>query len=330
MVNEELSINILKGIMSVFTELEVDMQKQLKVKRVLDEVINKYKITSKCTEITTSDIMEKVKMYLITKKLENYSKTTLKNKAYFFNDFAKFFNKPISTITTVDIRMYIAKISNNAKQTTINNKISNIKSFFTWLQDEGYIINNPAKKIKQVKIPKRLKKPLTEEEIEIIRDINLNTRDRFIFELLLSSGIRVSELVNLKIEDIDMNNKRITIVGKGNKERVVKFNVKTKILMEKYLKERKGKSEYLIISNKMPFNNISSRAIQKIVKKIGVNANIHLHPHKHRTTFATNSVNRGCSLESVQALLGHESINTTISSYVLVNLSRIEKEYEKL
>ena len=168
--NEELSLRIINMLVEELPFLEMEIQKQVDIKRKVDELLYKYEINSKSTAIVTSDILEKAKLYLACKKLEGQSKSTLYHKALELKSFANYFNKPVSTITSMDLRMYIADMDENIKPVTVNNKMSKIKDFFQWLQDEEYIISNPCKKIKDIKGPIVERQPLTDEQIEIIRE----------------------------------------------------------------------------------------------------------------------------------------------------------------
>lgn len=329
--NEELSLKIINMLVEELPFLEMQVQTQVNIKRKLDELLYKYEINSKSTAVVTSDILEKAKLYLACKKLEGQSQSTLYNKALELKSFANYFNKPVSTITSMDLRMYISNMNKNIKPVTINNKMSKIKDFFQWLQDEEYIISNPCKKIKDIKDTKLERQPLTDEQVEIIREGLKDIRDKAVVEFFLATGCRCSEVANVKVKDIDWNNKTLFVIGKGNKERRVYFTDKCKIVLSKYLSSRAGNSEYLFCSSRFPYGKLTNRGLEIIVKKIGIKTNIgvHLHPHLFRHTFATRALNQGMPIEMVQLLLGHSKIETT-QIYAKVKQANIEYFYKKL
>ena len=215
--NEELSLKLINMLVEELPFLEMQVQTQVNIKKKIDELLYKYEINSKSTAIVTSDILEKAKLYLACKKLEGQSESTLYHKALELKAFANYFNKPVSTITSMDLRMYIADMNEGLKPVTINNKMSKIKDFFQWLQNEEYIISNPCKKIKDIKSAKYERQPLSDEQVEIIREGLEDVRDKAIVEFFLSTGCRCSEVTNIKLTDIDWNNKTLLVIGKGNK-----------------------------------------------------------------------------------------------------------------
>lgn len=328
--NDELSV-ILTGRLTVeLPELEVNLQKQLNVKRIIDEVLYKYEVTTKETSLVASDIEEKAGLYLACKKLEGISQRTLYNYRLELQHLNNFFNKPVSTITSMDIRMYMATIGKDVQANTINTKMVPIRDFFQWLQNEEYIISNPTKKVKSVKEPIRERDPLTDKQVEIIREGLTDIRDKCIFEFLLATGTRLSELTGIKVSDLDMERMTLLVIGKGNKQRRVYFNDRTKIILEKYLSSRKGECEYLFCSSRRPYNKLKQRAVQVIIEKIEkkTNPGKHLYPHIFRHTFATKALNY-MPLESVQALLGHSQISTTLI-YAKTNEANTEFMYRKI
>ena len=328
--NDELSI-ILTGRLTVeLSELEVNLQKQLSIKRLIDEVLYKYEVTTKSTSLVASDIEQKAGLYLACKKLEGISPKTLYNYRLELQHLNTFFNKPVGTITSMDIRMYMATIAKGVIESTLNTKMVPIRDFFTWLQNEEYIVSNPTKKVKSVKEPIRERDPLTDNQVEIIRAGLIDIRDKSIFEFLLSTGCRLSELTNIKISDLDWNRMSLLVIGKGNKQRRIYFNDRTKIILEKYLSNRSGNCEYLFCGCKRPYNQLKQRAVQLIIKNIEkkTNPGRNLYPHIFRHTFATKALNY-MPLESVQALLGHSQISTTLI-YAKTNEANTEFMYRKI
>jgi len=328
--NDELSIILIGRLTVELPELEVNLQKQLSIKRVIDEVLYKYEVTTKETSLVASDISQKAGLYLACKKLEGVSENTIYNYRLELQHFNDFFNKPVSTINSMDIRMYMANIGNGVQENTLNTKMVPIRDFFQWLQNEEQIISNPTKKVKSVKEPIRERDPLTDSQVEIIREGLIDIRDKSIFEFLLATGCRLSELTNIKISDIDWNRMSLLVIGKGNKQRRIYFNDRTKIVLEKYLSNRLGQCEHLFCSCKRPYSKLKQRAIQLIVKNIEdkTNPGRNLHPHIFRHTFATKAL-KYMPLESVQALLGHSQISTTLI-YAKTNEASTEFMYRKI
>lgn len=328
--NDELSVILIGRLTLELPELEVNLQKQLALKRVIDEVLYKYEVTTKETSLVASDISQKAGLYLACKKLEGVSENTIYNYRLELLHFNDFFNKPVSTINSMDIRMYMSSIGNGVQENTLNTKMVPIRDFFQWLQNEEYIISNPTKKVKSVKEPIRERDPLTDQQVEIIREGLSDVKDKSIFEFLLATGCRLSELVNIKISDIDWNRMSLLVIGKGNKQRRIYFNDRTKIVLEKYLSTRKGECESLFCSSKRPYGQLKQRAIQLIVKNIEekTNPGRNLHPHIFRHTFATKAL-KYMPLESVQALLGHSQISTTLI-YAKTNEASTEFMYRKI
>ena len=332
--NDELSIKLTGKLTLELPELQFDTQKQLRIKEIIDTVIYNYEILSKETSLVASDIEEKYQLFLACKKLEGLSKKTLNNYLVELRIFSRFFNKPVSTINSMDIRMYMSSIGQGIQENTLNTKMTPIRIFFQWLQDEEYIISNPTKKIKHVKEPKRERDPLSDMQVETIRDSNLNKREKALFEFLLATGCRVGEIVNIKTSDIDWTRMSLLVIGKGNKQRRIYFNERAKLSMKKYLESRKEKSAYLFCSHrktKGDYLGLSTRAVQDEIKRIEIKSGVdkHLHPHIFRHTFATKALNSGMPLEVVQSILGHSTVSTT-QIYAKIKESNVEFMYKKI
>lgn len=251
--NEEF---IVKAIGKLTLEFGFDWQDQRKINEILHLALYGYDVMTTETSLIGSDIEEKIMLYLQVKKLEHYSKATLQNYFYTLRKFESFIKKPIATVTKNDIRFFLANCYPNCKASIINSKIFCLKGFFQWLTDEEIIPKNPARLIKDTKIPKRLRKSLTVEELEKLR-ISCNTdRERAILEFIFATGCRVSEVVNVNISDIDFNSNRLKVIGKGDKQRIVYINNKTKVYLLKYLNTRKDNNPALFISEKFPYDRM--------------------------------------------------------------------------
>lgn len=243
-----------------------------------------------------------------------------------------FTGKPIVSITPGDIKMFMYANREGKLPSTINTFMTPVKLFFQWCQNEEFIIKNPCSTLKPVKEPKRLRKPLTPEQVEILRDSLKDLRDKAIFEFLLSTGCRVSEACDVKINEVDFINKCLYVIGKGNKQRKVYFTERCKIALKNYIKSRKDdKSPYLFIGERKPYEQLTTRAVQTIVfkmkKRSGLQVN--LSPHIFRHTFATMALNSGMKMEIVQAILGHEDMATT-GIYAKLQDETIQHAYRQL
>lgn len=217
----------------------------------------------------------------------------------------------------------------NLSKTTIDNIRRIFSSFFSWLVDEDYILKNPVKRIHRVKTGRMVKDVLTDENIETLRDNCKNLRDLAILDLLISTGIRVGELVTLNINDINFQERECVVFGKGESERIVYFDAKTKLHLMQYLNSRKDKNQALFVSLRSPHDRLGINGVEIILKKLGEKSHIaNVHPHKFRRTFATNAIDKGMPIEQVQKLLGHVQIDTTMQ-YAMVNQSNVKIAHRK-
>lgn len=240
-------------------------------------------------------------------------------------------NKTYFLIVTEDLRSYLSDYQkkNNISKTTIDNVRRIISTFFSWLEAEDYIIKSPARRIHKVKVGKVVKDTYNEETVELIRQNCKNKRDLAIIDLLYSTGMRVGELVNLCIKDIDFENRECIVLGKGNKQRKVYFDAKTKIHIKQYLETREDDNEALFVSLMKPYEKLEISgveiALRKIGKKIGLEK---VHPHKFRRTLATKAIDKGMPIEQVQHLLGHTKIDTTLE-YAMVDDVNVKLSHKK-
>ena len=294
--------------------LEFPTIDQLKVRRIAEEVMYKYDITSTETALVTSDAPQKIQLYLACKKLDGLSVKTLKGYKQDLEIFSRYIRKPLSNVNTMDLRMFLAVRCEKLKATSTNTQISHLKSFFGWLFGEEYIPKNPTSQLKQTKVPKILRHPLSDEEVENLRQVCIKDRDKALIEFLVSSGARLSEAISIDIDDIDFHEMSLFVVGKGSKERKIYFTVKAKILLKRYIKNRKGINKALFIAEKFPFQRIGDRAIESSIKKVAKAANFDksVFPHLFRHSFATHSLNAGMSLPILQKIMGHSDPGTTM------------------
>lgn len=330
-LNEELSIKLLGRLTLFLPQVENDFNKQLDMKKIIDEVLYDYDVQTKSKELIASDIEEKLQLYIACKKLEGLSQKTLMGYKNFLLRLNAFFTKPCGTITTMDLRMFLAAISKDKKASTVNNYVTYLKNFFGWLQNEEYIFKNPAAKLAFTKVPKVILEGYKADNLEKLRDACQTEKEKALFELLESTACRISEISNITINDINWSERSIKVTGKGNKQRIVYFSSKAKLHIKKYLATRKGKSDYIFISDHAPYQPIKQRALQLIIsniqKRSGVTERVHC--HKFRRTQATYLLNSGMSLPGVQKILGHESPETT-QRYAQISQENLQNEYKRL
>lgn len=239
--------------------------------------------------------------------------------------------KNVCDIATNDIRCYLAEQQEQRRlsKVTIDNLRRIYSSFFSWLEDEDYITKSPVRRIHKVRTDALVKEVLTDENIEVLRDSCQEIRDVAMIDLLLSTGMRVGELVKINREDIDFQERQCVVFGKGNKEREVYFNARTKIHLKKYLEQRTDSNPALFGSLKEPHTRLTISGVEVRLRQLGKNVNIHkVHPHKFRRTLATMAIDKGMPIEQVQKMLGHVKIDTTLH-YAMVNQANVKIAHRK-
>lgn len=271
------------------------------------------------------------KMFFISKKIEGASEKTLNFYKSEVDQLLLFLNKNLKDITSDDIRYYMAQyqIKRKISKVTLDNKRRIYNSFFSWLEDENYILRNPIKRIKKIKQDNIIKKPFSEEEVEKIRSACKTKRELAIVDILSSTAMRIGELILLDRADVDFDDKEIVVFGKGNKERTVYLNAKAKLNLKLYLKERIDTDESLFVSVKKPHGRLGATGVETMLRKLGTLAGVKkVHPHRFRRTAATQAINRGMPIEQVQQMLGHVKIDTTVK-YAIVNQNNVKNSHER-
>ena len=272
-----------------------------------------------------------IESFISSKEIEGCSDRTIKYYKEIIDKFNDSFDKSIKKITTEEIRSYLSnyKEMSTCGSTTIDNIRRVLSSFFSWLEDEDYIIKSPIRRIHRIKTPTTVKEVLTDENLEKLRDECENIRDLSLIELLISTGMRVGELVNLNISNLNFEDRSCIVLGKGNKEREVYFDAKTKLHLKEYISKRNDTNDALFVSLREPHQRLSISGIELIVRNLGVNTNINkVHPHKFRRTLATMAIDKGMPVEQVQKLLGHVKIETTMH-YAMVNQSNVKISHRR-
>lgn len=252
-----------------------------------------------------------INSFISSKQVEGCSERTIKYYKEIIEKFVNNFDKSIKQISTNEIRSYLSNYKDNSScgSTTIDNIRRVLSSFFSWLEDEDYIIKSPVRRIHKIKTAVVVKEVLTDENLERLRDECENIRDLSLIELLISTGMRVGELVNLNISSLNFEDRSCIVLGKGNKEREVYFDAKTKLHLKEYISKRNDSNDALFVSMKEPHQRLSISGIELIIRTLGINSNINkVHPHKFRRTLATMAIDKGMPVEQVQKLLGHVKI----------------------
>lgn len=269
--------------------------------------------------------------FISSKQVEGCSERTIKYYKEIIGKFINSFDKSIKQISTNEIRNYLSNYKDNSScgSTTIDNIRRVLSSFFSWLEDEDYIIKSPVRRIHKIKTAVVVKEVLTDENLERLRDECENIRDLSLIELLISTGMRVGELVNLNINSLNFEDRSCIVLGKGNKEREVYFDAKTKLHLKEYISKRNDSNDALFVSMREPHQRLSISGIELIIRTLGINSNINkVHPHKFRRTLATMAIDKGMPVEQVQKLLGHVKIETTMN-YALVNQSNVKISHRR-
>lgn len=279
-----------------------------------------------------SDLNKRIKYYLGAKRIEGLSPRTLANYKYTLELFSERVNKSASRITTDDIRGYITYLSytRHLAETSLQTHINTLRAFFGWLYMEEKIKKNPMLKIRSLKLDKKnARQALSVEELERLRDACDGYREKALVEFLVSTGCRLSEVTQLRADDLNFSDRSVLVTGKGDKDRVVYFSVRARLMLQEYIKERKG-GDGLFVSTKAPYLPLKQRAIQRIIQAISERAglSIRVHPHLLRHTFATHALNAGMDVTAIQRLLGHEDISTT-QIYAAMNEDVIKHQYNK-
>lgn len=240
-------------------------------------------------------------------------------------------NKPLQQMETDDFRAYLTEYQkdNNSSKVTIDNIRRILSSFFTWLEDEDYIIKSPVRRIHKVKSASTIKETYTDENLETMRDNCTELRDLAMIDMLASTGMRVGELVLLNRADINFEERECVVFGKGSKERVVYFDARTKIHLQNYLEERTDDNEALFVSLRAPHERLQIGGVEIRLREMGKELGIDkVHPNKFRRTLATMAIDKGMPIEQLQQLLGHQRIDTTLQ-YAMVKQSNVKIAHRK-
>ena len=269
--------------------------------------------------------------FLSAKQVEGCSERSVNYYSSTLDNLIKALEKPFNQIETEDLRVYLSEYQkkNDASKQTIDNIRRILSSFFTWLEDEDYILKSPVRRIHKIKTMKQVKETYSDEALERLRDNCKTIRDLALIDMLASTGMRVGELVKLNRVDVDFVNRECVVLGKGSKERVVYFDARTKLHLQNYLISRTDDNEALFVSLLEPHNRLEIAGIEIMLRKLGRSLEINkVHPHKFRRTLATRAIDKGMPIEQVQKLLGHQKIDTTME-YAIVDQQNVKNSHKK-
>lgn len=302
-----------------------------KLKTTLEIYLYNVSIEAKQEADTEKKEVDYLEVFLSAKRIEGCSEKTL---IYYKNTIQQMLDsigKSVCTIVTEDLRTYLAEYQKEkqSSKVTIDNIRRIFSSFFSWLEDEDYIIKSPVRRIHRIKAASTIKETFTDEQLESMRDNCDNPRDLALIDILASTGMRVGELVLLNRDDISFDERECIVFGKGDKERMVYFDARTKIHLQNYLDSRTDNNEALFVSLKAPYNRMKIGGIELRLREMGKRLNIEkVHPHKFRRTLATVAIDKGMPIEQLQKLLGHQRIDTTLQ-YAMVKQSNVKIAHRK-
>ena len=319
---------VLDGMRAVLTENQLEL-----LTDVTQKALSECEITPKATEEEqrNKENAELLGTFISSKKVEGCSDKTIHYYKSSIEKLIATVKKNVCDIATNDIRCYLAEQQEQRglSKVTIDNLRRIYSSFFSWLEDEDYITKSPVRRIHKVRTDALVKEVLTDENIEVLRDSCQELRDIAMIDLLLSTGMRVGELVKINREDIDFQERQCVVFGKGNKEREVYFNARTKIHLKKYLEQRTDTNPALFVSLHEPHTRLTISGVEVRLRQLGKKVNLNkVHPHKFRRTLATMAIDKGMPIEQVQKMLGHVKIDTTLH-YAMVNQTNVKIAHRK-
>ena len=275
--------------------------------------------------------MSVIKTFLSAKRVEGCSEKSMRYYESTIRNALATVGKNVKDVSTDDLRQYLDEYQqrSGASRVTVDNIRRILSSFFAWLEEEFYIVKSPVRRIHKVKTGKVVKETYSDEALEMMRDSCETTRDLAMIDILASTGMRVGELVKLNRGDVDFQNRECIVTGKGNKQRIVYFDARTKIHLQNYLRERKDTNDALFVTLLAPFNRLQISGVEIRLRHIGQDLNMtKVHPHKFRRTLATMAIDKGMPIEQVQHLLGHQSLDTTLQ-YAMVNQANVKMSHRK-
>ena len=324
-MKQNLITDIVQGMLPYLNNVQ-----SKRLQEVLQHTLVNYEVMEDTGKAKESE-QDFVELFLSAKRIEGCSEKSLKYYKSTITAVLISIDKNVKYIVTDDIRGYLTEYQqkNGLSKVTIDNIRRILSSFFSWLEDEDYILKNPVRRIHKVKTGTNIKETYSDEALELMRDNCTELRDLAMIDMLASTGMRVGEMVLLNRNDIDFNERECIVFGKGSKERVVYFDARTKIHLQNYLNSRKDNSEALFVSLKAPYERLQIGGIETRLREFGKQLGLHkVHPHKFRRTLATMAIDKGMPIEQLQQLLGHRKIDTTLQ-YAMVKQNNVKIAHRK-
>lgn len=325
-MKQQIIINVMQQMLP-----HLDNAQMQKLQKVLEIALFNCEITAQTEKKDIDDNPKLIDAFVAAKRIEGCSEKTLKYYRITIETMVASIDKGIRHIQTEDLRSYLTdyQSKNQSSRVTIDNIRRILSSFFSWLEDEDYILKSPVRRIHKVKTATNIKETYTDEDLEKMRDNCTELRDLAMIDMLASTGMRVGEMVLLNRNDIDFNERECIVFGKGSKERVVYFDTRTKIHLQNYLRSRKDDNPALFVSLKSPYERLKIGGVEVRLREFGKQLGLQrVYPHKFRRTLATTAIDKGMPIEQLQQLLGHRKIDTTLQ-YAMVKQSNVKIAHRK-
>lgn len=324
-MKNEITMEIMQKMLN-----HLNNEQLLNLRYVLEETLCHYEVVGK--RQTKDDNNESLlDAFLSAKRIEGCSDKTLRYYQTTIESMLTTLAKDVRHILTEDLRQYLITYQNknNSSRVTVDNIRRILSSFYSWLEDEDYIVKSPVRRIHKVKVATTVKETYSDDELETMRDNCIELRDLAIIDMLASTGMRIGEMVLLNKEDVDFNERECVVLGKGNKERIVYFDARTKLHLQKYIASRQDNNPALFVTLRFPHNRIHIGGIEHRLRQMGISLQISkVHPHKFRRTLATTAIDKGMPIEQLQKLLGHQRIDTTLH-YAMVKQNNVKMAHKK-
>ena len=324
-MKQNLMNEVIQGMLPFLNNAQME-----RLQDVLQHTLFNYKVVKNNSNKELSEL-NLVELFLAAKRIEGCSEKSLKYYESTILALLDELGKDVKHIVTDDIRTYLTEYQarKQSSKVTIDNIRRILSSFFSWLEDEDYILKSPVRRIHKVKTGTNIKETYTDEALELMRDNCTELRDLAIIDMLASTGMRVGEMVLLNRDDIDFNERECVVFGKGDKERIVYFDARTKIHLLNYLNSRNDDNPALFVSLQKPHNRLQISGVEVRLRQYGNRLGLSkVHPHKFRRTLATMAIDKGMPIEQLQQLLGHRRIDTTLQ-YAMVKQSNVKIAHRK-
>ena len=327
--NDMREVLIMEVMQKMLPYLDNAQLKQLR--QTMEQTLYRFNVTEENFGLEEEKNTDLITLFITAKRIEGCSEKTLKYYKTTIDAMVSFLGKDVRRIITEDLRAYLTQYQskNHSSKVTIDNIRRILSSFFSWLEDEDYIIKSPVRRIHKVKTTSSIKETYSDEELEKMRDNCAEPRDLAMIDLLASTGMRVGEMVLLNRDDINFSERECVVFGKGDKERVVYFDARAKLHLQDYINSRTDDDPALFVSLKSPHKRIQIGGVEHRLREMGKQLNISkVHPHKFRRTLATMAIDKGMPIEQLQRLLGHQKIDTTLQ-YAMVKQSNVKTAHRK-